>query len=69
MSRYSESNKFSGDIEKEFRIKFGVYPDRYYFDSLKDGLSPSDAAALVSKHIDEVWKEMQFNYNKKKATV
>ena len=69
MSRYSENNKFNGDIEKEFRIKFGAYPDCYYFDRLKDGLSPSDAAALVSKRIDEVWKEMQFNYNKKTATV
>lgn len=68
MSRYSENNKFSGDIEKEFRIKFGAYPDRYYFDRLKDGLSSSDTAALVSQRIDEVWKEMQFNYNKKKAT-
>lgn len=68
MSRYSENNKFSGDIEKEFCIKFGAYPDYYYFDRLKDGLSSSDAAALVSQRIDEVWKEMQFNYNRKKAT-
>lgn len=68
MLRYSENNKLSEDIEKEFRIKFGAYPDRYYFDRLKDGLSSSDAAALVSQRIDEVWKEMQFNYNRKKAT-
>ena len=54
MSRYSENNKLSEDIEKEFRIKFGAYPDRYYFDRLKDGLSSSDAAALVSQRIDEV---------------
>lgn len=55
-------------IEKEFRIKYGCYPDRFYTNKIKDGLSPSDAAAEVQGRIDVVWKEMVFNFRRKKAT-
>lgn len=68
MSRFSSSNsELSGNIEKEFCIKFGCYPDRFYFNKIKDGLSSSDAAMETQNRIDEVWKEMLFNFNRQKA--
>lgn len=68
MSRFSSSNtEISGNIEKEFCIKFGAYPDRFYTNKLKDGLSSSEAALEVQSRVDEVWKEMLFNFHRQKA--
>ncbi len=68
MPRFTSSNsEISGNIEKEFCIKFGSYPDRFYFEKIKDGLSPSEAATETQNRIDEVWKEMLFNFHRQKA--
>ena len=64
MSRFTRELKTSGNIEREFCIKYGSYPDRYYTNKIRDGLSPSEAFAAVQERIDDVWKEMRFNYKK-----
>lgn len=68
MSRFTNSNtEINGNIEKEFCIKYGSYPDRFYTNKIKDGLSSSVAALEVQSRIDEVWKEMLYNFQRQKA--
>lgn len=68
MSRFTNSNsEINGNIEKEFCVKYGSYPDRFYTNKIKDGLSSSVAALEVQSRIDEVWKEMLHNFHRQKA--
>ncbi len=61
-SSYKEEQ--SANIEKMFRIKYGSYPERFYFNKISEGLSSHDASAEVQKRIDDVWNEMKFNFNR-----
>lgn len=77
MSRYydslgSNNNQSSsiasrGNIEYEFRVKYGCYPELFYFKKLGDGLSTRDAFQEVMRRIEIVWKEMLYNLERQKA--
>lgn len=56
-----------GNIEYEFRVKYGCYPELFYFKKLGDGLSTRDAFQEVMKRIEIVWKEMLYNFERQKA--
>lgn len=60
----SSSNISSGNIEYEFRVKYGCYPELFYFKKLGDGFSTCDAFQEVMKRIEIVWKEMLYNFER-----